>query len=138
MQTKDIKPAKEYFIRAFIADQKNVESETGLLGWDWGCWTTHSIGSARNWGSREKALEEIKKIVEEKPAKMSDGKVYPPNEIHRIGGMCNHRNKIEFRLSVVEFDVEHISMKELDYYVGTVSFENPQIILTAKGVVEEK
>ena len=138
MQTKDIKPAKEYFIRAFIADYKNVESETGLLGWDWGCWTTQSIGSARNWGSREKALEELKKIVEEKPAKMSDGKVYPPNEIHRIGGMCNHRNKIEFRLSVVEFDVEHISMKELDYYVGTVSFENPQIILTAKGVVEEK
>ena len=138
MQTKDIKPVNEYFIRAFIADQKNVESETGLLGWDWGCWTTQSIGSARNWGSREKALEEIKKIVDEKPAKMSDGKVYPPNEIHRIGGMCIHRNKIEFRLSVVEFDVEHITMKELDYYVGTVSFENLNIILTACGGNDQK
>ena len=138
MQTKDIKPDKAYFIRAFIADQKNVESETGLLGWDWGCWTTQSIKQACDWGSREAAVERIEKIINEHPSKMSSGVIYPPTEIHRIGGMCNHRNKIEFRLSVVEFDVEHISMKELDYYVGTVSFENPQIILTAKGVVEEK
>ena len=135
---KDIKPNKAYFIRAFVADMKNVESETGLLGWDWGCWTTQSIGSARNWGSREKALEEIKKIVEEKPAEMSNGKVYPPNEIHRIGNMSNNRDRIEFRLSVVEIDINQITMKELDYFCGTVSFEKPEIIITAKGVSGEE
>lgn len=131
---KDIKPNKEYFIRAFIADIKNVESETGLLGWDWGYYMTHSIKQAREWGTRENALERINKIINEQPSKMSDGKIYPPLEIHHIGNMNINRDKIEFRLSVVEIDIDQTTMNELDYFCGTVSFENPQIILTAKGV----
>ena len=129
-----MKPNKKYFIRAFIADMKNVESETGLLGWDWGYYMTNSLKQVCDWGSREKTLERINKIINEQPSEMCDGTIYPPIEIHRIGNMNNRRDRIEFRLSVVELDIDHINMKELDYYVGTVSFENPKIIITAKGV----
>lgn len=131
---KDIKPNKEYFIRAFIADMKNVESETGLLEWACGYWMTKSLRQARECGSRENAIEQINKIINEQPIKMSDGKIYPPLGIQRIGNMNINRDRIEFRLSVVEIDIDQTTMKELDYFCGTVSFEKPQIILTAKGV----
>ena len=129
-----IKPEKEYYIRIFITDMKN-ESITGLLGWgpirykyDWGHWITIGFDQARNWGSRENVLHEINKIINEQ-------------QIQRI---CNNVNKnvdntndtIKFRLSVVELDINDITIKELDYFCGIVS--NNQITITDKGVSEEE
>lgn len=129
-----IKPEKEYYIRIFITDMKN-ESITGLLGWgpirykyDWGHWITIGFDQARNWGSRENVLHEINKIINEQ-------------QIQRI---CNNVNKnvdntndtIKFRLSVVELDINDITIKELDYFCGMVS--NNQITITDKGVSEEE
>ena len=138
-----IKPEKEYYIRIFITDMKN-ESITGLLGWgpirykydsegyDWGHWITIGFDQARNWGSRENVLQEINKIINEQPRQM---------EMQRI---CNNVNKnvdntndiIKFRLSVVELDVNDITIKELDYFCGMVS--NNQITITDKGVSEKE
>ena len=130
----NIKPEKEYYIRIFITDMKN-ESITGLLGWgpirykyDWGHWITIGFDQARNWGSRENVLHEINKIINEQ-------------QIQRI---CNNVNKnvdntndtIKFRLSVVELDINDITIKELDYFCGMVS--NNQITITDKGVSEEE
>lgn len=129
-----IKPEKEYYIRIFITDMKN-ESITGLLGWgpirykyDWGHWITIGFDQARNWGSRENVLHEINKIIDEQ-------------QMQRI---CNNVNKnvdntndiIKFRLSVVELDINDITIKELDYFCGMVS--NNQITITDKGVSEEE
>jgi hypothetical protein len=129
-----IKPEKEYYIRIFITDMKN-ESITGLLGWgpirykyDWGHWITIGFDQARNWGSRENVLHEINKIINEQ-------------QIQRI---CNNVNKnvdntndiIKFRLSVVELDINDITIKELDYFCGMVS--NNQITITDKGVSEKE
>lgn len=129
-----IKPEKEYYIRIFITDMKN-ESITGLLGWgpirykyDWGHWITIGFDQARNWGSRENVLHEINKIINEQ-------------QIQRI---CNNVNRnvdntndtIKFRLSVVELDINDITIKELDYFCGMVS--NNQITITDKGVSEEE
>ena len=131
---KNIKPEKEYYIRIFITDMKN-ESITGLLGWgpirykyDWGHWITIGFDQARNWGSRENVLHEINKIINEQ-------------QMQRI---CNNVNKnvdntndiIKFRLSVVELDINDITIKELDYFCGMVS--NNQITITDKGVSEEE
>lgn len=131
---KNIKPEKEYYIRIFITDMKN-ESITGLLGWgpirykyDWGHWITIGFDQARNWGSRENVLHEINKIINEQ-------------QIQRI---CNNVNRnvdntndiIKFRLSVVELDINDITIKELDYFCGMVS--NNQITITDKGVSEEE
>lgn len=131
---KNIKPEKEYYIRIFITDMKN-ESITGLLGWgpirykyDWGHWITIGFDQARNWGSRENVLHEIDKIINEQ-------------QMQRI---CNNVNKnvdntndtIKFRLSVVELDINDITIKELDYFCGIVS--NNQITITDKGVSEEE
>lgn len=131
---KNIKPEKEYYIRIFITDMKN-ESITGLLGWgpirykyDWGHWITIGFDQARNWGNRENVLHEINKIINEQ-------------QIQRI---CNNVNKnvdntndiIKFRLSVVELDINDITIKELDYFCGMVS--NNQITITDKGVSEEE
>lgn len=131
---KNIKPEKEYYIRIFITDMKN-ESITGLLGWgpirykyDWGHWITIGFDQARNWGSRENVLHEIDKIINEQ-------------QMQRI---CNNVNKnvdntndtIKFRLSVVELDINDITIKELDYFCGMVS--NNQITITDKGVSEEE
>ena len=140
---KNIKPEKEYYIRIFITDMKN-ESVTGLLGWgpirykydsegyDWGHWITIGFDQARNWGSRENVLHEINKIINEQPNQM---------EMQRI---CNNVNKnvnntngiIKFRLSVVELDINDITIKELDYFCGIVS--NNQITITDKGVSEKE
>lgn len=129
-----IKPEKEYYIRIFITDMKN-ESITGLLGWgpirykyDWGHWITIGFDQARNWGSRENVLHEINKIIAEQ-------------QMQRI---CNNVNKnvdntndtIKFRLSVVELDINDITIKELDYFCGMVS--NNQITITDKGVSEKE
>ena len=129
-----IKPEKEYYIRIFITDMKN-ESITGLLGWgpirykyDWGHWITIGFDQARNWGSRENVLHEINKIINEQ-------------QMQRI---CNNVNKnvdntndtIKFRLSVVELDINDITIKELDYFCGIVS--NNQITITDKGVSEKE
>ena len=129
-----IKPEKEYYIRIFITDMKN-ESITGLLGWgpirykyDWGHWITIGFDQARNWGSRENVLHEINKIINEQ-------------QMQRI---CNNVNRnvdntidtIKFRLSVVELDINDITIKELDYFCGIVS--NNQITITDKGVSEEE
>lgn len=129
-----IKPEKEYYIRIFITDMKN-ESITGLLGWgpirykyDWGHWITIGFDQARNWGSRENVLHEINKIINEQ-------------QMQRI---CNNVNKnvdntndiIKFRLSVVELDINDITIKELDYFCGIVS--NNQITITDKGVAEKE
>lgn len=131
---KNIKPEKEYYIRIFITDMKN-ESITGLLGWgpirykyDWGHWITIGFDQARNWGSRENVLHEIDKIINEQ-------------QMQRI---CNNVNRnvdntndiIKFRLSVVELDINDITIKELDYFCGMVS--NNQITITDKGVSEEE
>lgn len=131
---KNTKPEKEYYIRIFITDMKN-ESITGLLGWgpirykyDWGHWITIGFDQARNWGSRENVLHEINKIINEQ-------------QMQRI---CNNVNKnvdntndiIKFRLSVVELDINDITIKELDYFCGMVS--NNQITITDKGVAEKE
>ena len=136
---KNIKPEKEYYIRIFITDMKN-ESITGLLGWgpirykydsegyDWGHWITIGFDQARNWGSRENVLHEINKIINEQPHQM---------EMQRICNNVNNTNDIiKFRLSVVELDINDITIKELDYFCGMVS--NNQITITDKGVSEEE
>ena len=136
---KNIKPEKEYYIRIFITDMKN-ESITGLLGWgpirykydsegyDWGHWITIGFDQARNWGSRENVLHEINKIINEQPNQM---------EMQRICNNVNNTNDIiKFRLSVVELDINDITIKELDYFCGMVS--NNQITITDKGVSEEE
>ena len=136
---KNIKPEKEYYIRIFITDMKN-ESITGLLGWgpirykydsegyDWGHWITIGFDQARNWGSRENVLHEIDKIINEQPHQM---------EMQRICNNVNNTNDIiKFRLSVVELDINDITIKELDYFCGMVS--NNQITITDKGVSEEE
>ena len=134
-----IKPEKEYYIRIFITDMKN-ESITGLLGWgpirykydsegyDWGHWITIGFDQARNWGSRENVLHEINKIINEQPCQM---------EMQRICNNVNNTNDIiKFRLSVVELDINDITIKELDYFCGMVS--NNQITITDKGVSEKE
>ena len=134
-----IKPEKEYYIRIFITDMKN-ESVTGLLGWgpirykydsegyDWGHWITIGFDQARNWGSRENVLHEINKIINEQPNQM---------EMQRICNNVDNTNGIiKFRLSVVELDINDITIKELDYFCGMVS--NNQITITDKGVSEEE
>ena len=134
-----IKPEKEYYIRIFITDMKN-ESITGLLGWgpirykydsegyDWGHWITIGFDQARNWGSRENVLHEINKIINEQPNQM---------EMQRICNNVNNTNDIiKFRLSVVELDINDITIKELDYFCGMVS--NNQITITDKGVSEKE
>lgn len=129
-----IKPEKEYYIRIFITDMKN-ESITGLLGWgpirykyDWGHWITIGFDQARNWGSRENVLHEIDKIINEQQMQRIC------NNVNR--NVDNTNDTIKFRLSVVELDINDITIKELDYFCGMVS--NNQITITDKGVSEEE
>lgn len=139
----NIKPKKEYYIRIFITDMKN-ESIIGLLGYgpirykydfegdEWGHWITLGFDQARNWGSRENALYEINKIINEQPHQ---------TEMQRI---CNNLNMdvnntddcIHFILSVVELDINDITIKQLDYFGGIIS--NNQITITDKGVTGKK
>lgn len=140
---KNIKPEKEYYIRIFITDMKN-ESITGLLGWgpirykydsegyDWGHWITIGFDQARNWGSRENVLHEINKIINEQPHQMEMQRIC--NNVNR--NVDNTNDTIKFRLSVVELDINDITIKELDYFCGMVS--NNQITITDKGVSEKE
>ena len=140
---KNIKPEKEYYIRIFITDMKN-ESVTGLLGWgpirykydsegyDWGHWITIGFDQARNWGSRENVLHEINKIINEQPNQMEMQRIC--NNVNR--NVDNTNDTIKFRLSVVELDINDITIKELDYFCGIVS--NNQITITDKGVSEKE
>ena len=41
--------------------------------------------------------------------------------------------RLDFRLSVVELNIDKIEIKELDYFCGTISSEDFKIVLTAKG-----
>ncbi len=137
------KPEKEYYIRIFITDMKN-ESITGLLGWgpirykydfegcDWGHWITIGFDQARNWGSRENVLQEINKIINEQPRQMEMQRIC--NNVNR--NVDNTNDTIKFRLSVVELDINDITIKELDYFCGMVS--NNQITITDKGVSEKE
>lgn len=130
----DIIPNKKYYIRAFVADQVNADSETGLLDWDWEPYIVQSISSARSFSSLNEATEAIEKIVTEKPVKNAYSKTLsPPNKIYRIGRMNYERQNIMFRLSVLEMDIDNIKMKELNFVVGAVSFEKPNIRLSAIG-----
>lgn len=129
-----IKPEKEYYIRIFITDMKN-ESITGLLGWgpirykyDWGHWITIGFDQARNWGSRENVLHEINKIINEQQMQRIC------NNVNR--NVDNTNDTIKFRLSVVELDINDITIKELDYFCGMMS--NNQITITDKGVSEKE
>lgn len=138
----NIKPEKEYYIRIFITDMKN-ESITGLLGWgpirykydsegyDWGHWITIGFDQARNWGSRENVLQEINKIINEQPRQMEMQRI-----CNNVRNVDNTNDIIKFRLSVVELDINDITIKELDYFCGMVS--NNQITITDKGVSEEE
>lgn len=124
---------KSYFIRAYIYDKVNNVTETGFLMFKYGWWTTTKIKDAHTMETRKEAIGFIKDIINEEPVLMSDGRKYPPFEIYRISNLGGTRTEISFRLSVVEIDIDSIEMKELDYWGGTVSFENPNILLTEVG-----
>ena len=127
---------KSYFIRAYIYDKVNNETETGFLSFDYGWWNTAKLIDAHIVKTRKDAVEIIKEIINEEPILLSDGKKYPPFEIYRIGEFGADRKSISFRLSVVELDIDNIEMKELDYWSGTVSYENPNILLTEVGGID--
>jgi len=121
---------KTYVIRVYVYDKVNNETETGFLSFNYGWWNTAKLTDANIIKTRKDAVEIIKEIINEEPASMSDGKKYPPFEIYRIGEFGGGRTEISFRLSVVEINIDNIEMKELDYWSGTVSYKNPNIILT--------
>lgn len=127
---------KSYFIRVYVYDKANNETETGFLSFTYGWWNTAKLADAHIIESRKDAVEIIKSIINEKPALLSDGKKYPPFEIYRIGEFGAGRRAISFRLSVVELDIDNMEMKELDYWGGTVSYENPEILLTEVGKID--
>ena len=123
-----------FFIRVFVADSENLETETGTVGRDFGIYfPTKRMNDTEYFKDKDSAELVVKGILEEKQARMASGEVFPPNGIHRICNMSNRRSKIEFRISVIELNLESISMEEVSYWCGTVSFKNPEIIITAKG-----
>ena len=47
--------------------------------------------------------------------------------------MSKINNSVSFRLSIIRIDIQNITINELDYYTGRVSFENPEIkVMTSK------
>jgi hypothetical protein len=133
---KNKRAEKTYVIRVYVYDKVNNETETGFLSFDYGWWNTAKLTDAHIVKTRKDAVEIIKEIINEEPASMSDGKKYPPFEIYRIGEFGAGRTSISFRLSVVEINIDNIEMKELDYWNGTVSYENPEILLTEVGKID--
>ena len=127
---------KNFFMRVYLVDVNSVESELGIIAYDsiGVYYTTDYFASGKFWTKKESAIKVLNDIVTEKPATMSDGKVYPPNMIHRIGGMNNNRKRIDFRISIIELDVERISMQEVGFVVGHVSFNNPEIQITSRSL----
>jgi hypothetical protein len=130
-----IKPEKKYYIRAFITDMKK-ESIIGLIGHgpfrinnrrEWGFWITLDFEQACDFGSRENALDKINKIT---------------NELQHI---CNNLNIdvnntdddcIHFILSVVEVDIDDVSMKRLDYFAGII-YKNQTTITDKQSLTKE-
>lgn len=123
---------KHYFIRAVVNDE-----EPALLGDDWGFYRVDVARLARMFKGAEEAENAIVKICNEKPAKMSDGTIYPPTEIHRIGDMCITKKYARIRLSVVELDVVNLTLKEGYYIVFETSFEHPEVHLLEDGVTNK-
>lgn len=123
-------------MRVYLVDVNNVESELGIIAYDsiGVYYTTEHFASGKFWTKKESAVKVLNDIVIEKPATMSDGKVYPPHMIHRIGGMSNKRKRIDFRISIIELDVERISMQEVGFVVGHVSFNKPEIQITSRSL----
>ena len=135
---------KEFFIRCYVRDSLNGNSDTGLLkfteGFSEAGWSlTNEIKKAKKFKTRREALSTIKKIIKEKTSNSLDP-TYPPNNIHVIGRKCLgiHVDEIEFRLSVVEVNVSKVEMKEYDYFCGTVSFFKPDIQINEVKTFEKK
>lgn len=123
------KPKNQYFIRASITDPETGNVNIGLLAWDMDNYIVHKVSRARDWESRTKALAQIRRIITQSPNETSVG-VYPPSKIYRIAQMSQGgTTKIDFTFSVLEFDTYNIKLTETDYYCGTVSFENPNIVI---------
>lgn len=128
----------KYYIRVMIYSTKNCSSEVGLLSYDYGVFSaTRDMREAWDFGSYEEAQTQIKRIINEEPAKAVDvcGNkiIYPPHNIDRICAMSKINNSVSFRLSIIRIDIQNITINELDYYTGRVSFENPEIkVMTSK------
>ena len=123
---------KHYFIRAVVNDE-----EPALLGSEWGYYRVNVVRLAHMFKGAEEAENTIVKLCNEKPAVMSDGTVYPPNEIHRIGDMSNSKKYARIRLSVVELDITNMTLKEGYYVVLETSFEHPEVHLLEDGVTNK-
>lgn len=123
---------QNYFIRAVVNDE-----EPALLGWEYGYYRVYVERLARVFTVPDEAENAIIKICNEKPAEMSDGTIYPPTEIHRIGELCNSKKYARIRLSVVELDVANITIKEGYYVVFETSFEHPEVHLVEDGVTNK-
>jgi hypothetical protein len=135
-----IKPEKKYYIRAFITDMKK-ESIIGLIGHgpfrihngrefhngrEWGFWITLDFKQACDFGSRENALDKINKII---------------NELQHICinlnmDVNNTDDCIHFILSVVEVDIDDVSMKRLDYFAGII-YDNQTTITNKQSLTKE-
>ena len=123
---------KHYFIRAVVNDE-----EPALLGNEWGYYRVNVVRLAHMFKGAAEAENTIVKLCNEKPAIMANGTVYPPNEIHRIGDMCNSKTYARIRLSVVELDITNMTLKEGYYIVFETSFEHPEVHLLEDGVTNK-
>lgn len=129
MNVKNTKSTKSYFIKACIFDKKNNESEIGFLGFEYGWFIASNITDSRVIKTAEEANKYIEHIINEKPGRWSDGTICPPDEIYHIAHLGGKRTSIEFILSVVEVDINNLTMMEIKRYCGEVSFKNPEIVL---------
>ena len=127
---------KTYVIKVYVYDKVNNETETGFLSFKYGWWNTAKLTDAHIVKTRKDAVEIIKSILNEEPTLLSDGKKYPPFGIYIIGNFCGSRTAISFRLSVLEIDIDNLKINELDYWSGSVSYENPEILLTSVGKID--
>jgi hypothetical protein len=132
---KDYKPDVDYLIRVFICDQENVRSKTGFLGRYPRLYEiVHSIEHAAVFFKKEEAIQYIEKIINEKPS-MLNGELRAPEMISKIGFgyLGKDYTRLDFRLSVVSIDADKLEIKEHEYYCGTISSKDFEIVLTAKG-----
>lgn len=132
---EDYKPDVDYLIRVFICDQENVRSKTGFLGrYPYLFEIVYSVENAARFHKKEDAVKHIEKIINEKPS-MLNGKLRIPEMISRMGFnyMGKDYTRLDFRLSIVELNIDEIKIKELDYFCGTISSKDFKIVLTAKG-----
>lgn len=132
---KDYKPDVDYLVRCFICDQENVRSKTGFLGRCPQLYEiVHSIEHAAVFFKKEEAIQYIEKIINEKPS-MLNGELRAPEMISKMGFgyLGKDYTRLDFRLSVVSIDADKLEIKEHEYYCGTISSEDFEIVLTAKG-----